>query len=130
MKLKIRYLSESEHFIQGIDDAANHDNADLIITAGNSSVEPVAVVSANHAGYDPQQFLVLGAEVAEPTTNIAATDWEGSGLHRRRPRPVALLRPGRLAATAPRAYAALRAGTAAVLSGYTSVIVRIPADKY
>ena len=128
VKLKIRYLSDSEHFIQSIDDAAIHDNADLIITAGNSLVEPVAVVSANHAGYDPQQFLVLGAEVAEPTTNIAATDWDGSAYIGEGLDQSLYYDPG--AVTAPRAYAALRAGTAAVLSGYTSVIVRIPADRY
>ena len=34
------------------------------------------------------------------------------------------------AVTAPRAYAALRAGVAAVLSRYGGVIVRIPADRY
>lgn len=128
VKLKIRYLSDSEEFITSIDHAAKADNADLIITAGNSLVEPVAVVSANYAGYDAQQFLVLGAEVAEPTTNIAATDWEGSAYLGEGLDQALFYDPA--AVTAPRAYAALRAGAAAVLSGYTSVIVRIPADKY
>lgn len=128
VKLKVRYLSDSTSFIEGLDDAAKNDNADLIITADNSLVEPVAVVSANHAGYDPQQFLVLGAEVAEPTRNIAATDWFGSAYIGEGLEVSDFYDPA--AVTAPRAYAALRAGVAAVLSGYTSVIVRIPADKY
>jgi len=128
VKLKVRYLPDPNTYIQGLDHAATKDHADLIITAGNSLVDPVAAVSANYAGEDPQQFLVLGAEVAEPTANIAATDWVGSaylgeGLEESR-----YYHPA--AVTAPRAYAALRAGVAAVLSGYTSVIVRIPADRY
>jgi basic membrane lipoprotein Med (substrate-binding protein (PBP1-ABC) superfamily) len=128
VRLKTRYLSDSTTFIKSIDDAAKHDNADLIITAGNSLVEPVAVISANYAGYDPQQFLVLGAEVAEPTTNIAATDWDGSAYLGEGLDQAQFYDPDEV--TAPRAYAALRAGVAAVLSGYTSVIVRIPADQY
>lgn len=128
VKLKIRYLSDPATFIEDLDGAAKHDNADLIVTAGNSLVDPVAVVSANYAGYDAQQFLVLGAEVAEPTTNIAATDWAGSAYLGEGLDESQYYDPA--AVTAPRAYAALRAGAAAVLSGYTSVIVRIPAEKY
>jgi hypothetical protein len=128
VKLKVRYLSDPHSFIQGLDDAAKHDHADLIVTAGNSLVEPVAAVSANYAGEDPQQFLVLGAEVAEPTANIAATDWTGSAYLGEGLQESLYYHPA--AVTAPRAYAALRAGAAAVLSGYKSVIVRIPADRY
>lgn len=128
VRLKVRYLADPHAFIQEIDDAAKHDHADLIVTAGNALVEPVAAVSANYAGEDPQQFLVLGAEVAEPTANIAATDWTGSAYLGEGLDEALYYDPA--AVTAPRAYAALRAGVAAVLSGYTSVIVRIPADRY
>ncbi|MFL6157261.1 MAG: hypothetical protein ACJ72D_14285 [Marmoricola sp.] len=126
--LKLRYLDDPTTYIQGLDSAARKDHADLIITAGNSLVDPVAAVSANYAGENPQQFLVLGAEVAEPTANIAATDWIGSaylgeGLEESR-----FYHPS--AVTATRAYAALRAGVAAVLTGYRSVIVRISTDHY
>ncbi|MFL6024652.1 MAG: hypothetical protein ACJ72O_15040 [Marmoricola sp.] len=126
--LKLRYLSDSHTFIQGIDDAARKSHADLIITAGNSLVEPVAAVSANYAGEHPRQFLVLGAEVAEPTINIAATDWKGSAYLGEGLEESLFYHPS--AVTPTRAYAALRAGVAAVLSGYTSVIVRIPTDRY
>src|SRR5689334_17977513 len=50
VKLKLRYLSNPGTYIQGIDNAAKKDHADLIITAGNNLVEPVAAVSANYAG--------------------------------------------------------------------------------
>lgn len=128
VKLKVRYLSDPHAFIRDLDDAAKRDHADLIVTAGNSLVEPVAAVSANYAGEDPQQFLVLGAEVAEPTANIAATDWTGSAYLGEGLDESLYYDPA--AVTAPRAYAALRAGVAAVLSGYRSVIVRIPVDEY
>lgn len=128
VKLKVRYLTDPQTYTDEIDRAATADNADLIVTAGNRLVDPVAAISANYAGENPQQFMVLGAEVAEPTSNIAASDWTGSaylgeGLPESQyydPRSV----------TAPRAYAAVRAGVAAVLSGYRSLIVRIPPDRY
>jgi basic membrane lipoprotein Med (substrate-binding protein (PBP1-ABC) superfamily) len=126
--LKVRYLHDPNEYIRAIDAAAKHDHADVIITAGNDLVDPVAAVSANYAGEKPQQFLVLGAEVAEPTTNIAATDWTGSAYLGEGLEKSLYYDPA--AVTAPRAYAALRAGAAAVLSGYRSVIVRIPADRY
>lgn len=128
VKLKLRYLDDPTTYIQGLDGAAKKDHADLIITAGNSLVDPVAAVSANYAGENPQQFLVLGAEVAEPTANIAATDWTGSAYLGEGLAESHFYHPS--AVTAPRAYAALRAGVAAVLSGYRSVIVRIPTDRY
>jgi hypothetical protein len=128
VKLKVRYLHNAHEYIRDIDSAAKHDHADMIVTAGNSLVDPVAVVSANYAGDQRQQFLVLGAEVAEPTVNIAATDWKGSAYLGEGLDQALYYDPAEV--TAQRAYAALRAGAAAVLEGYTSVIVRIPADRY
>lgn len=126
--LTVRFLSDPHAYIDAIDGAAMSGTADLIVTAGNGLVDPVAVVSANYAGEHSQQFLVLGAEVAEPTTNIAASDWEGSAYLGEGVPEASYYDPA--AVTAPRAYAALRAGVAAVLSGYRSIIVRIPADRY
>jgi hypothetical protein len=128
VKLKVRYLSDPHTYTDGIDKAASGDNADLIVTAGNRLVDPIAAISANYAGENPQQFLVLGAEVAEPTNNIAASDWTGSAYLGEGLPESHYYDPA--AVTAPRAYAALRAGAAAILSGYRSVIVRIPADRY
>ncbi|MFH8249069.1 hypothetical protein ACH3VR_01715 [Microbacterium sp. B2969] len=126
--LTIEYLSDPHAYIDEIDRAASSGDADLIVTAGNGLVDPVAVVSANYAGEDLQQFLVLGAEVAEPTHNIAASDWQGSAYLGEGVTESDYYDPAEV--TASRAYAALRAGVAAVLSGYTGIIVRIPADSY
>ena len=50
---------------------------DLIISAGNELVDPLALVTANHLN---QQFLVIGAELAEPTENVTAADWLGAAF--------------------------------------------------
>ena len=93
---------------------------DLIVAAGNGLVDPLALVSANHLD---QQFLVLGAEVAEPTFNVTAANWvgaafRGEGLNMRDTYDPATFTP-------ERAGEALRAGVAAVLHGLTGIVVRL-----
>ncbi len=50
-------------------------NPDLIISAGDALVDPLATVTANHLD---RQFLIVGAELAEPTENVTAADWTGA----------------------------------------------------
>src|SRR5207253_2084753 len=50
---------------------------DLIVAAGNNLVDPLAMVTPNHLD---QQFLVVGAELAEPTANVTAADWTGASF--------------------------------------------------
>src|SRR3954468_15291612 len=50
---------------------------DLIISAGNELVDPLALVTASHLN---QQFLVIGAELGEPTVHVTAADWTGPGF--------------------------------------------------
>ncbi|WP_372517910.1 hypothetical protein [Solirubrobacter phytolaccae] len=93
---------------------------DLIIAAGNGLIDPLALVSANHLD---RQFLVLGAEIAEPTFNVTAANWPGAafrgeGLGMRDSYDPATFTP-------ERAANALRAGVAAVLTGTTGVVVRV-----
>jgi hypothetical protein len=94
---------------------------DLIVSAGNELVDPLTLVSASHLD---RQFLVLGAEVPEPTANVTSVGWDG-----------ATFRGDGLAAssaydagsfTAERCAAAIRAGTASVLTGLTGIIVWLP----
>ena len=93
---------------------------DLIISAGNRLVDLLAVVTANHLD---QQFLVLGAEVAEPTANITAADWTGAGYRGEGLGMPSAYDPASF--TSERASSALRAGVAAVLSGLTGIVVRL-----
>ncbi len=66
---------------------------DLVITVGNHMVDPLAAVSPTALH---QQFLVVGAEIAEPTSNVTAADWTGGGFRGEGPRSVEPLRPGDL----------------------------------
>ncbi|GHI95393.1 hypothetical protein [Streptomyces olivaceus] len=92
--------------------------ADLIVSAGDDLVDPLVNVTPNHLD---QQFLVVGAELAEPTENVTAVDWTGAsfrgeGLGTPTTYDAASFTPARCAA-------AVRAGTAAVLSGRTGIVV-------
>jgi hypothetical protein len=93
---------------------------DLIISAGNALVDPLTVVSAGHLD---RQFLVVGAELAEPTANVTAAIWDGAsfrgdGLQSRTGFDASTF-------TGERAGRAVRAGVAAVLNGITGIVVHL-----
>ena len=91
---------------------------DLIVTAGNDLVDPMALVTANHLD---RQFLVLGAEVAEPTHNVTATDWAGASF---RGEGLGMSSTYDASSFTPeRADRAIRAGVAAVLTGTTGIVI-------
>jgi hypothetical protein len=104
------YLSAIQHAIDA--------ERDLVVTVGNGLVDPLAVVSANWLSQD---FLVLGAELAEPTYNVTAADWEGAsyrgeGLGASSTYDASSFTP-------ERAGRAIRAGVAAVVTGHTGYVV-------
>lgn len=93
---------------------------DLVISVGNGMTDPVAMVSAPNL---ETPFLIVGAQVAEPTANVTAADWigamyrgEGLGLP-------AQYDPKTF--TPERAGRAVRAGVAAVLTGLTGIVVEV-----
>ncbi|MEU1499824.1 hypothetical protein [Streptomyces sp. NPDC005732] len=91
---------------------------DLVISAGNDLVDPLAMVTPNHLA---QQFLVVGAELAEPTANVTAVDWSGASF-----RGEGLGMSSTYDArsfTDRRCSAAVRAGVAAVLHGLTGIVL-------
>ena len=93
---------------------------DLVVTTGDGLVDPLALVTASNLD---QQFLVLGAELAEPTLNVTAADWDGAGY-----RGEGLGRPDAFdpaSFTPDRAGDALRAGVTAVLTGLGGTVVRV-----
>jgi hypothetical protein len=93
---------------------------DLIICAGNSLVDPLALVTANHLD---QQFLVVGAELAEPTANVTAADWTGASFRGEGLGMPDAYDPATF--TPERADRAIRAGVAAVLNGMTGIVIRL-----
>ncbi|WP_432977806.1 hypothetical protein [Dactylosporangium sp. CA-233914] len=93
-------------------------HADLIVSAGNDLVDPLTVVTANHLA---QAFLVVGAELAEPTHNVTAVDWAGASF--RGEGLGASSTYDAASFTTARCDAAIRAGAAAVLTGLTGIVV-------
>ncbi|MER7003370.1 hypothetical protein ABT297_10025 [Dactylosporangium sp. NPDC000555] len=91
---------------------------DLVVSAGNDLIDPLTVVTASHLS---QQFLVVGAELAEPTHNVTAVDWSGASF---RGEGLGMSSTYDAASfTAERCAAAIRAGAAAVLTGWTGIVV-------
>ncbi|WP_426506779.1 hypothetical protein ACPPVO_52225 [Dactylosporangium sp. McL0621] len=91
---------------------------DLVVSAGNELVDPLAVITASHLS---QPFLVVGAELAEPTHNVTAVDWAGASF--RGEGLGASSTYDAASFTAQRCDAAIRAGAAAVLTGLTGIVV-------
>ena len=78
----------------------------------------MALVTANHL---EQQFLVVGAELAEPTQNVTAVDWRGASFRGEGLGMSSAYDPASF--TAARCGAAVRAGVAAVLNDVTGIVV-------
>ncbi|MEU9891274.1 hypothetical protein [Sphaerisporangium sp. NPDC051011] len=91
---------------------------DLVISAGNDLIDPLALVTANHLG---RQFLVIGAELAEPTANVTAADWTGAAFRGEGLGMSSAYDPATF--TPERAGRAVRAGVAAVLHGMTGIVI-------
>ncbi|MDP4334095.1 hypothetical protein Q7F20_12015 [Curtobacterium sp. A7_M15] len=94
------------------------EHPDLVISVGDDMVDPLAAVSPSALH---QQFLVLGAEIAEPTSNVTAADWTGGGFRGEGLGPSSHHDPSTF--TPERAGRALRAGVAAVLNDLTGIVV-------
>ncbi|GLW25369.1 hypothetical protein DI270_008010 [Microbispora triticiradicis] len=91
---------------------------DLVVSAGDDLVDPLALVTPNHLD---QQFLVVGAELAEPTANVTAADWAGASF---RGEGLGMSSTYDSASFTPeRAGRAVRAGVAAVLTGFTGNVI-------
>ena len=91
---------------------------DLIVSAGNDLIDPLALVTPNHLD---EQFLVVGAELAEPTHNVTAVDWDGASFRGEGLGMSSTYDPNSF--TADRCAAAIRAGVAAVLNDLTGIVV-------
>ncbi|KEP76017.1 hypothetical protein HR12_14500 [Microbacterium sp. SUBG005] len=100
--------------------AAMRMNPDLIISAGDALVDPLATVTASHLD---RQFLIVGAELAEPTENVTAADWTGAAYRGEGLGTAAAYDPASF--TPARAAAAVRAGVASVLTGQRGIVLWI-----
>src|SRR5439155_21705260 len=104
-------VPEPHRVVDGIV-AAMHRRPNLVICAGNTLVDALALVTASHLN---QQFLIVGAQLPEPTVNVTAAIWHGASS-RGREIPNTALSFDPDAFTPEHAGAAIRAGVASVLS--------------
>ncbi|GAA2011041.1 hypothetical protein [Microbacterium ulmi] len=118
-KVDLRTVEADDDLIAGIVTAMDM-NPDLIISAGNDLIDPLATVSANHLD---RHFLVVGAEVAEPTYNVTAVDWTGASFRGEGLGTPSDYDPATF--TPERSAEAVRAGVAAVLHGLTGLVIWI-----
>ncbi len=93
---------------------------DLIVIVGEALIDPMALVTANHL---EQQFLVVGAELAEPTANVTAADWAGASFRGEGLGASSSYEPNSF--TPVRCRSAVDAGVAAVLSGHNGLVIWI-----
>ncbi|MFK4853586.1 hypothetical protein ACI3KT_18280 [Microbacterium sp. ZW T6_19] len=116
----LRTVTADEHDpIPGIVDAMER-NPDLVIVAGEHLIDPLAIVSANHLD---RSFLVIGAEIAEPTENVTAVDWTGASFRGEGLGSASDYDPATF--TPERTGDAVRAGVAAVLSDLNGLVIWI-----
>lgn len=120
VSLKTLTANAPDQYVTRLSDAIQL-SPDLIIAAGNALVDPMALVTASHLG---QQFLVLGAELAEPTANVTAATWPGASYRGQGLGTSTGYDPKTFTPT--RAATAIRAGTAAVLTTHTGIVLQLP----
>ena len=117
VSLKTVRATDPHTYVGKIDDAIEMD-PDLIITAGNELVDPLALVTPNHLD---QPFLVVGAELPEPTHNVTAADWTGASFRGEGLGASSTYDPDSFTPT--RARDAVRSGVASILSGVTGIVI-------
>jgi hypothetical protein len=93
---------------------------DLVIGAGTGVIDVLALVTPQHLA---QQFLMIGAELPEPTGNVTSAVWNGATF-----RGTGLSAAGDQdpkSVTAKRADDAITAGVASILSGFTGIVLHL-----
>lgn len=96
------------------------DSPDLVVVLGPELLDAADRSSASNLG---QQFLIVGAQLPEPTANVTAVVWPGSAARRAdEPRAV----PNGMPEVAQRAGDAVQAGLAALLEDTTGGVLFLP----
>jgi hypothetical protein len=116
-RVELRTVRADDDLLAGIETAMKL-KPDLVVSAGNDLIDALATVTASHLD---QKFLVVGAEVAEPTANVTAVDWSGASFRGEGLGMSSNWDPGTF--TAERCGRGIRAGIAAVLTGMTGVVL-------
>jgi hypothetical protein len=95
-------------------------HADLVVGAGNDVIDVFSLLTAQHLD---QQFLVVGAQLPEPTDNVTSVVWPGATF-----RGTGLGAAGEqdtASVTAELADDAITAGVASVLHSLTGIVLEL-----
>lgn len=120
VSLKRVDVDAPEGAVGGITAAMDLD-PDLIIATGPALVDALALVTASHLD---RQFLVVGAQVPEPTSNVTAAIWPGAASRGSEISDTADTHD-EAAYSSERADAAVRAGVASVLHDVTGIVLQL-----
>ncbi|WP_028642657.1 hypothetical protein [Nocardioides sp. URHA0020] len=93
---------------------------DLVISTGDALADPLALVTSS---WLDQKFLLLGAELAEPTANVTAAVWKGTTARGGGSGTEPLSDASTF--TVERARRGLEAGVAGILRGYSGYVVKV-----
>lgn len=116
-RVSLKTVKASGDYVAKITEAIDL-KPDLVISAGNALIDPLALVTASHLD---QQFLVIGAELAEPTANVTAADWPGASYRGEGLGMSSTYDPSTF--TPERAARAVRSGVASVLHHLTGIVI-------
>ncbi|MFE4229261.1 BMP family ABC transporter substrate-binding protein [Arthrobacter sp. NPDC056886] len=97
-------------------------HADLVVGAGTGVIDVFSLLTAQHLA---QQFLVVGAQLPEPTENVTSVVWSGATF-----RGTGLGAAGEqdtASVTPELARDAVTAGVASVLHGLTGIVLELGA---
>jgi hypothetical protein len=120
VELRVLTASGNDEVVARLADAVAA-TPDLVIGAGDGVVDMFARVTPQRL---EQQFLIVGAEVPEPTDNVTSVIWPGATF-----RGTGLVTAGSLdpaSVTASRAADAVSAGVANVLGGRPGIVIELP----
>jgi hypothetical protein len=121
VRLELVPAHDPTSYLVSIEEAIGLD-ADLVVCAGDPLADPLALVTAS---WLDQEFLLLGAELAEPTSNVTAAVWKGTTARGGGGGAGNAWTYDPSTFTVERARRALDAGVAAVLRGYAGFVVRV-----
>lgn len=120
VSLKTVAVDDPDEHVDGIVEALDL-RPDLILSASAAMTPALDLVTASNLH---QPFLVVGAQLSEPTVNVTSVIWAGASAHDGAiPAAGSALDPA--AFTPERADTAIRAGVASVLSDITGVVVNL-----
>lgn len=120
VSLKTITADDPGRYLEDVQDAMALE-PHLIVSAGKDLVDPLTPVTANHLD---QEFLVVGAELPEPTHNVTSVSWDGASYRGAGNETASGHEPSTF--TAERTARAVRAGVAAVLNDLTGIVIWLP----